>query len=100
MVLGHRRVPKPVPTIEEQAELQTRLGRYLNTMLVLSGDHLNVDLNPLDPHCGLPPLLRNTELGRDMLAQDVVLKHVVASETHPCSTPHGQAFWSEADESA
>jgi len=81
---------------QEQHQLQTRLGRYLNTFLVLSGDQVNVTLNPTDDFCGLPPLLRHTELGRDMLAQDVVLKHYTATRFHP-STPQGKAFWQEAD---
>ncbi len=84
------------PTETEQAELQARLGRYLNTFLVLSGENINVTLTPMDKYCGLPKLLRNTELGRDMLAQDVVLKHFTASQLHP-STAHGKAFWDEVD---
>ncbi len=87
---------KEIPTEKEQAELQVRLGRYLNTFLVLSGEYINVTLTPMDEYCGLPKLLRNTELGRDMLSQDVVLKHYVASQLHP-STAHGKAFWDEVD---
>ena len=86
----------PMPTPDEQLELQTRLGRYLNTMLVSTGDNLNVDLTPLHEFCGLPELLRHTELGRDMLAQDVVLKHAIACHIHP-STQHGGEFWAAAD---
>jgi hypothetical protein len=85
-----------MPTPEEQRELQTRLGRYLNTMLVLDGEHLNANLSPRDSYCGLPELLRRTELGRDMLAQDVVLKHVTALHLHP-STEHGRTFWNAMD---
>jgi len=81
---------------EEQSELQARLGRYLNTFLVLKGDQVNVNLNPVDDYCGLPKLLRHTELGRDLLAQDVVLKHYTASELHP-SAPRGKAFWYRAN---
>ena len=85
-----------LPKEEEQVELQTRLGRYLNTFLVLSGEHINVTLTPMDEYCGLPKLLRNTELGRDMLAQDVVLKHYAASQMHP-STVQGKKFWDKVD---
>lgn len=81
-----------MPTAAEQQELQSRLGRYLNTFLVLSGEHVNVTLTPTDDYCGLPPLLRHTELGRDLLAQDVVLKHYTAAQLHP-STERGKAFW-------
>lgn len=85
-----------MPSAAEQVELQTRLGRYLNTFLVLKGEHVNVNLSPLESYCGLPELLRNTELGRDLLAQDVVLKHFTAAQMHP-STPHGKAFWDRAN---
>jgi hypothetical protein len=80
----------------DQQGLQARLGRYLNTFLVLKGDQINVTLNPTDEFCGLPPLLRHTELGRDMLAQDVVLKHYTSAQLHP-STPLGKAFWQQAE---
>jgi hypothetical protein len=82
----------PIPTAAEQQELQGRLGRYLNTFLVLGGEHVNVTLTPTDDYCGLPPLLRHTELGRDLLAQDVVLKHYTAAQLHP-STERGKSFW-------
>jgi hypothetical protein len=83
-------------TTEEQTELQFRLGRYLNTFLVLTGDQVNVTLTPTDDYCGLSELLRRTDLGRDMLAQDVVLKHYTACQLHP-STAHGSAFWDGLD---
>ena len=81
-----------MPTASGQMELQARLRRYLNTFLVLTGDQVNVTLTPTEDYCGLPEFLRHTELGRDMLAQDVVLKHSTACQLHP-STPHGAAFW-------
>jgi len=86
----------PLLSSHEQQGLQKRLGRYLNTFLVLTGDQINVTLNPTDEFCGLPPLLRHTELGRDMLAQDVVLKHYTATQLHP-STPQGKSFWQQAE---
>jgi len=85
-----------MPTQAEQLELQGRLGHYLNTFLVLTSEHVNVTLTPTEDYCGLPELLRRTELGRDMLAQDVVLKHYTASQLHP-STPHGRAFWDKVN---
>lgn len=85
-----------MPTPVEQLELQRRLGRYLNTFLVLTGDQINVTLTPTEDYCRLPELLRHTELGRDMLAQDVVLKHYTTSQLHP-STPHGKAFWDKVN---
>ncbi len=66
---------------------------------MLTGEQLNVSLTPTEDSCGLPKLLRYTELGRDMLAQDVVLKHYVASQLHP-TTSHGKAFWDKVDVTA
>lgn len=86
----------PTPAPDEVLELQGRLGRYLNTFLVLDGEHVHVNLSPTEPYCGLPTLLRNTELGRDLLAQDVVLKHYTALQLHP-STTHGKAFWDRVE---
>jgi hypothetical protein len=83
-------------TQEDQSELQTRLGRYLNTFLVISGEYLYVTLNPLDDYCGLPNPLRYTELERDLLAQDIVLKNTTAALIHP-ETDTGKIFWAEFD---
>ena len=99
MQLGFNLLADPnlgMPTSEEQSELLSRLGHYLNALLVLSGDQVNVTLRPTDSYCGLPKLLRYTELGRDLLAQDILLKHFTASQLHP-STIHGKAFWNKID---
>jgi len=87
---------KEMPTPKEITEIQGRLGRYLNSFLVLTGDHVNVNLTPDKDYCGLPKLMRKTELGRDMLAQDVVLKHYTVYQLHPTS-PQGEQFWNEVD---
>ena len=80
------------PSQEEQLLLQARLARYLNTMLVVRGEDLHVSLSPVKASAGLPEALRATELGRDMLAQDVVLKYRTASLLHPAQDT-GKAFW-------
>jgi hypothetical protein len=80
----------------DTAELTARLGRYFNTFLVVSGEHLNVSLSPFEEFCGAPPLLRGTELGRDLLVQDLVLKEYTALLLHP-DTETGSAFWSAID---
>ncbi len=76
----------------DAAELTARLGRYFNTFLVVSGEHLNVNLSPFEEFCGVPPLLRGTELGRDLLAQDFLLKEYTALLLHP-DTDTGSVFW-------
>ncbi|MCP3956475.1 MAG: toll/interleukin-1 receptor domain-containing protein [bacterium] len=88
---------RPSPTEEEQVELAMRLRNYLNASLVVQPDLLKVDLSPYDDYCGIPRALRHTELGRDLLAQDVVLKDYTARLLHP-SLDAGRAFWSELEE--
>lgn len=85
------------PTEDKIIELQTRLGRYLNTFLVVKGEQLHVSLSPHEAYGGLTEPLRHTELGRDLLAQDVVLKHYTAQLLHP-NTDLGKIFWRKMDE--
>ena len=92
----HYDASQPPPSNQEQEELARRLGSYLNTCLVLTGDKLNVTLNPLDANCGLPDLLRCTELGRDMLGQDIVLKIRTAAHMHP-ESESGASFWESVE---
>lgn len=86
------------PSENEILELQTRLGRYLNTFLVVEGELLHVTLSPLDEFGGLTKPLRHTELGRDLLSQDVVLKHFTAQLLHPDSNS-GKSFWNRIEKS-
>ncbi|MBN2589590.1 MAG: toll/interleukin-1 receptor domain-containing protein [Sedimentisphaerales bacterium] len=81
---------------DEVIELQARLGRYLNTFLVVEGEQLHVSLSPYEAYGGLSEPLRYTELGRDLLAQDVVLKYYTAQLLHP-DTDLGKTFWSRID---
>lgn len=85
------------PSEDDIKALMTRLGRYLNTFLVVEGKYLHVSLSPYDAYGGLPEPLQHTELGRDLLAQDVVLKHYTAQLLHP-DTNQGKAFWNRMDE--
>lgn len=81
----------------EIIELQGRLGRYLNTMLVVSGENLNVNLSPGQVWGGLPQPLRGTELGRDLLEQDLELKRQVARLLYP-GDGLGERFWSAVEQ--
>jgi hypothetical protein len=81
----------------EILELQARLGRYMNTMLVVSGENLNVNLSPEQEWGGLTKPLRGTELGRDLLAQDLELKRLVARLLYPGDDP-GKRFWATVEQ--
>jgi hypothetical protein len=86
----------------EQTEveaLQRKLGRYLNTFLVVPGDLAHVNLSPFAEGCGIPEPLRRTELGLALLKQDLDLKNVTTSLLHPL-TETGKAFWSAIKEAA
>jgi hypothetical protein len=76
----------------EIAELQRKLGRYLNTLLVVPGDQAYVNLSPFDEECGIPEPLRRTELGLTLLKQDLDLKSATAGLLHPMAKT-GNAFW-------
>lgn len=93
------RHPDHRPEQSEVLDLQARLGRYLNTMLVVSGENLNVNLSPEQEWGGLTPPLRGTELGRDLLDQDLELKRQVTRLLYPGDEP-GKRFWDEVGEDA
>jgi hypothetical protein len=66
-------------------------------MLVVSGENLNVNLSPDQEWGGLTQPLRGTELGRDLLAQDLELKRQVARLLYPGDEP-GKRFWAEVEQ--
>lgn len=76
--------------------LQNRLGRYFNTFLIVKEENLHADLSPLKGNFGLPEILKPTELGRDMLAQDFVLKCYTAGLLDP-RTETGNIFWTRLE---
>lgn len=78
-------------------ELQARLGRYLNTCLIVESKYLHVDLNPLKPYAGLHAVLQKTEFGRDLLEADLHLKKVTSQLLHP-NTDIGVEFWRRIDD--
>lgn len=87
------------PSKDELQRLQVRLGRYLNTFLVVAPQHHHVSLSPLAEHAGLPAPLARTELGRDLLLQDVVLKYYTACLLYPGSHL-GAEFWRRLEQIA
>jgi len=82
----------PQPSGDALLSLQKRLGHYMTTFVVVEGHHIHVDLSPFEPYCGLPEPLRHTELGRDLLAEDLQLKLYTSRLLHP-AIDSGKAFW-------
>jgi len=73
-------------------EEASRLIRYFLAGLTIPQDSLWVNLSPEERDRVIEEDLGQTDLGRDMLAQDYVLKQLASSLTHP-DTPIGEAYW-------
>ncbi len=69
-----------------------RLIRYFMTTLTIPEKDLWVNLSPYEKDRIIPEALGVTEMGRDMLAQDYILKQVTASLMDP-EGKTGKAFW-------
>ncbi len=77
----------------DKEEFQT-LVSYFFSSLSFPEDDFWVNLSAYESRRMIPQALGRTKLGRDMLAQDCVLKKLCASLLHP-STPTGQRYWAE-----
>ena len=69
-----------------------RLINYFLCGLTVPEDDLWVNLSPYELNRIIPEKLSVTEMGRDMLAQDYILKQLSSSLTHP-DTMAGRAYW-------
>ena len=72
-------------------EVKKAVNCFIAAMAVPE-DKLWVNLSPYEPDRIIDSSLVKTELGRDMLAQDYLLKQLSSSLTHP-DTPAGRAYW-------
>lgn len=70
----------------------SKLVKYFLAALAISEDDLWVNLSPYEKDRIIPPALEQTELGRDMLAQDYLLKQLMASLMYP-EAGVGKDFW-------
>ena len=69
-----------------------KLIKYFLASLTIKEDDLWVNLSPYEKDRMIPEELGKTELGRDMLVQDYVLKQLTASMIYP-EKELGKAFW-------
>jgi len=76
---------------EFKAESQ-KLIKYFLASLTIKEDDLWVNLSPYEKDRMITEELGKTELGRDMLAQDYILKQLTASMIYP-EKDLGKAFW-------
>ena len=72
------------------------LIKYFLTALTIPQDALWVNLSPYEQDRVIIDSLGETDLGRDLLRQDYILKQLSASLTHP-DTPLGRAYWSTGE---
>lgn len=71
-----------------------KLIRYFMAALTIPESDIWVNLSPFEPDRIAPKVLRATDMGRDLLAQDYVLKRLSASLLHPDSD-WGRKFWDQ-----
>ncbi len=67
--------------------------KYFLTALTVPSEDLWVNLSPYEKDRMIPEALGKTDLGRDMLAQDYILKQLSSSMIHP-DKDLGKEFWS------
>lgn len=82
---------------QEQASLKeesNRLIRYFLAALTVPAHDMWVNLSPYEKNRIIPQAFGQTAMGRDLLAQDYLLKQVTASAIYP-EDLLGQQFWTE-----
>ena len=81
-----------------KAESERLIKYFLASLTVKEGDQW-VNLSPYEKDRMIPEDLGKTELGRDMLAQDYILKQLTASLVYP-EKGLGKEFWAKVYEKA
>ncbi len=79
-------------TPEAYKEESRKLIKYFLASLTVPEDELWVNLSPYEKDRMIPQGLGQTEMGRDMLAQDYLLKQLTASLMYP-EKELGKKFW-------
>jgi hypothetical protein len=79
------------PALKEET---SKLIKYFLAALTVPEDDLWVNLSPYEKDRIAPENFGKTEMGRDLLAQDYILKQITASLIYPESET-GKKFWSQ-----
>jgi hypothetical protein len=88
---------EPIGTKGNQQTLREEslaMMKYFLASLTTSDKDMWVNLSPYEKGRIIPEALGATLMGRDLLAQDYILKQMTASLIHP-DTPIGQQFWTK-----
>jgi dTDP-4-dehydrorhamnose reductase len=83
------RGPKDTVTVKDQAN---QLVKYFLAGLTIPEEDLWVNLSPYEKNRMVPEALGQTDLGRDLLAQDYILKQLTATLIYP-EKDLGKEFW-------
>ncbi len=86
------------PKKELKAEYE-KLIKYFLATLAIPEDDLWVNLSPYEKDRIVPDAFGQTEMGRDLLAQDYILKQLMSSLTYP-ETGLGKRFWDQVYQKA
>ena len=84
-------------TDEEFQEESLKLIRYFMASLTLEEKEMWVNLSPYEDNRIIPTSFGQTEMGRDLLAQDYMLKQLSATLMHP-DKALGEKFWEKVYE--
>src|SRR6202453_1815454 len=82
--------PQDTASVKDQAN---QLEKYFLAGLTIPEGDLWVNLSPYEKNRIVPEALGQTDLGRDLLAQDYILKQLTASLIYP-EKDLGKEFWS------
>jgi len=84
---------------DELKEEITKLIRYFMASLTVPEDEMWVNLSPYQKDRIIPSDFGKTEMGRDLLGQDYILKQVTSSLMYP-ENDLGDGFWNKVYEKA
>jgi len=84
---------------ESLKEESTKLIKYFLASLTVPEDEMWVNLSPYEKDRIIPNSFGQTEMGRDLLAQDYMLKQLTASLMYP-EEDLGNEFWNKVYEKA
>ena len=82
-----------------KARIQTRLIKYFLASLTIPEKDLWVNLSPYEKNRIIPSSFGLTEMGRDLLAEDYMLKQITSSLIYP-EGETGKKFWKRIYEEA
>ncbi len=86
--------PKGGENQEQLKNASLNFAKYFLASVAIPNDDMWVNLSPYEKNRIIPESFGQTLMGRDLLAQDYLLKQVTASLIHP-DTQLGKEFWSK-----